>query len=261
MFKRYFLFFLLTCCQAFSSLLTDSQGPTPPLIGILETLEISPYRQIEDLATALREKCLQTGDRWTFRERFDEKRETLLPLLDDLGCFNSVYASDTHYTYGVVLGALRIVVQKRIDFLISEWKRGIRFEKIIFLTGKRELRASEGCEDLTSETEMMLYVWNETKMPSELRKVPLTVVDSPPAPGRDRATTESTVFAWLETKSSPGSCLVISSQPYVGYQDSILKACLPSSFQIETVGPSGGRSLPTAVLMDNLSKWLLWSIK
>jgi len=261
MFRALTFLFVLACTSAFSHLITDDNKLAEPLVAILETLEIPSDSSLTTVAEKLREKCHQSGDRWTFEHRFDHQRETLMPLLEDLGCFATVRASKKHYNYAVILGALRPAVQKRIDFLVEEWKRGIRFDEVVLLTGKRALRPSENCPNLQSETEMMTLVWNETPMPAELKSVRLTIVNSPPAPGRDRATTESTVFAWLEMDPTPGHTLVVSSQPYVGYQESILKARLPISFSIETIGPEGGQNLPTSVLMDNLSKWLIWTLK
>lgn len=259
MFKKFLLLLLFCSTQAFTALLTDEQKPTPEFAAVLEAVNIPSTYPIEIIAASLKEKCFQTGDRWNFEDRFEDKRETLLPLLDQLGCFDAVQASETHYDYGVVLGALRSSVEKRIGFLIDEWKRGVRFDRIVFLTGKRKLQPKENCNHLDSETEMMRFVWSETEMPEALRLIPLTIVDSPPAFGRDRATTESTVIAWLKMKPTPGHCLIFSSQPYVGYQDAILRTRLPPTFSIETVGPEGGRTLPTSVLMDNLNKWLQWS--
>ncbi len=247
--------------MGFSSLLTPEGELSPPLIAIFETLEISPDAPLETLTAQLKEKCHQKGDRWNFTNRFEEERDTLLPLLEELGCFQTVHAKNTQYNYAVILGALRPSVQKRIDFLVEEWQRGVRFDEVIFLTGTRELRPSEECPDLHSETEMMVRIWDQTTMPETLRNLPLTVVHSGPAHGRDRATTESTVIAWIELTPFPGSCLVFSSQPYVGYQDAILRARMPASFTIETIGVEGGRTLPSSILMDNLAKWLQWSLQ
>ncbi|MCB1074839.1 MAG: hypothetical protein KDK59_04815 [Simkania sp.] len=259
MFKALLLSILLFCSFGFSSQLSPENKLSPPLITIFETLEISTDAPFETLIAQLKEKCHQTGDRWNFTNRFEDKRDKLIPLLDELGFFQAVHAKNSHYSYAVVLGALRSSVQKRIDFLVEEWQRGIRFDKVVFLTGKRELRPIEECPDLQSETEMMIRVWNQTEMPEALKNLTPIIVDSRPAPGRDRATTESTVYAWLELSPNPGSCLVFSSQPYVSYQDAILRARMPKTFPIETIGAEGGRSLPTSVLMDNLAKWLEWS--
>lgn len=260
MFKAVFLSVLLLCTQGFSELLTEEGKLSSPLVTIFETLEISPDASVETLIDQLKERCHQTGDRWNFTHRFEGERDTLLPLLEELGCFQTIQAKNNHYTYAVILGALRSSVQKRIDFLVQEWLRGVRFDHVVFLTGSRKLLPKEECPDLRSETEMMEYVWTQTEMPDALKNLPLIVVNSPPAPGRDRATTESTVFAWLELSPLPGSCLIFSSQPYVGYQDAILRTRLPHTFTIETVGPEGGRDLPTSILMDNLAKWLHWSV-
>lgn len=260
MLKHFFFVSLLFWIPIFSTLITDTNQITPPFASLLEVLEISPDLSINHLAKSVKDQCSQLGDRWTFENRFEEKREMILPILETLGCFQSIHASQKHYRYGVVLGALRESIQRRFDFLIGEWKRGVRFDQIVFLTGERTIRESEKCKHLNSEREMMVWLWNQTEMPSDLRSLPLLIIDSPAPFGRKRATTKSTLISWKKTNPDPGSALCFSSQPYIGYQDAVIKAVMPSSFQIETVGPEGGRGLPTSVLMDNLAKWLEWTL-
>lgn len=261
---RYFFLFFLLCSSLFAELVDEHGQPTAPLLSLFEVLNTPHEGSLETLAQNAQKFWHQKGDRWTFQDRFEEQKEQILPLLEELGCFKTVQAKHNHYQYGVVLGALAVTVEKRIQFLVQEWKRGIRFDEIIFLTGQRPLHPQKEAQFLDhakTETDMMLLVWQQTSMPPELRAIPLVVIDAPPVPDRGRPTTASTVYAWLDERPIPGTCLVFSSEPYVGYQNSILSYLLPVSFSIETVGPEGGRHYSTAILIDNVAKWLDWESK
>lgn len=71
-----------------------------------------------------------------------------------------------------------------------------------------------------------------------------------------RPTTGDTVDSWLQSNLISGSCLVISNNPYVGYQDSVVRTLLPNDFKIETVGNKCSLSVVIAVYLDNLVRWL-----
>ncbi|NRA90392.1 MAG: hypothetical protein HRU43_04615 [Simkaniaceae bacterium] len=202
---------------------------------------------------------IQKGDRWNFKEINEDRRSEILPILDEMGMFKTVWAKDAHYNYAIVLGSLQSSVETRIGHLIDEWNRGVRFDEVILLTGQRPLHPEKekSVLHLKTETAMMLHVWNEAQMPEGLRSTPLTVVDAPPYLERGRPTTESTVYAWLEMSPKPGSILMVSSQPYVGYQNAIFDVLL-QNFDIQAVGREGGRSLPISVLFDTLGKIENW---
>ena len=87
-----------------------------------------------------------------------------------------------------------------------------------------------------------------------------------------RPNTKNTICQWLATGPQPGSCLVISTQPFIGYQEAIFKYILPSEFEIEAIGPGTNNRYPNAdldldnhntpfplsVYLDNFAKWLLY---
>ncbi len=233
---------------------------TLPLFAALK--EEPPLQKLEALTGTPCIEWFQPGDRWTFKDRFEGERETILPLMKNLGMFAAKHGKRDHYDYGVVLGSLRSTVEKRIGHLIDEWNRGVRFDTVVFLTGQRPLQPKEILDvSLQTETEMMVDVWGYMEMPEELRALPLVVVDAPPLTGRDRPTTACTVDSWLAMTPEEGTLLAFSSQPYVGYQQAVLRALLPETFEVETVGAAGGESLPISILLDTLSKQMTWEEK
>jgi hypothetical protein len=202
---------------------------------------------------------VQSGDRWTFQDVAEEKRSDILAIFEEMGWFEVKYASKKHYDYAVVLGALHASVIKRITHLVDTYNQGVRFDMVVFLTGQRPLHPEKESSFKGMEIDMMLEVWNTFPLPKEVRALPLIIVDAPPIPGRERPTTESTLYAWLDMAPKEGSSLFFSSQPFVNYQDAIIKQVLPSSFKVETIGPEGGKKLPIAVLLDTAAKWMEWN--
>lgn len=63
-----------------------------------------------------------------------------------------------------------------------------------------------------------------------------------------------TVQRWLQENPKPGTCLVFSCQPYLNYQEQILKIVLPTTFTVEIVGPGGGSTSPLSVLLDTAAR-------
>ena len=72
-----------------------------------------------------------------------------------------------------------------------------------------------------------------------------------------RPNTGDTIIAWLKHNPKPGEILAISSQPYVQYQDAVLKTLIPHGFSTETIGPATvGDSEAIAVNLDNVARIL-----
>lgn len=220
----------------------------------------SPLEEITGIHPA---EWIQGGERWNFEERFMDKEEELLQGLENLGIFDERRASQTYYDYAIVPGSLYDSIKTRIEFLVEEWNRGVRFETVVFLTGKRKVHPEKesaevlGCS-LETETDVMRLVWKQTKMPDELRNLPLMIIDAEPFPFRERPNTLATILAFLAENPKPGSCLVVSNQPYIAYQHEVFVALMPKVFTIESVGAAGGRNTPLSVLMDTVGRTELY---
>jgi len=271
------LIFSFSIFVASANELIDEKGhPTPPLLSLFELLDIPSIE-------AAKKNWRQRGERWDFEEVSSEKEDAIHALLKDLGVFDQKIASKQHYKYGIVLGALIPAVRIRLGSLLDEWNRGVRFDYLVFLTGQRPLHVEKESikvflndknTDLAfdkdwvydgnfpkNETEMMRSVFEQAALPEEIKKLPLIIIDAPPIPPLGRPTTESTVIEWLKTNPEKGSCLFFSAQPFVGYQDAILRCYLDPDFSVETVGRAGGLTFPTAILLDTVAKWLFWELQ
>ncbi|MBS0626405.1 MAG: hypothetical protein JSS32_10175 [Verrucomicrobia bacterium] len=224
------------------------------LFTLFGTSSDKPLVQLKEETRAL---WMQAGkERWEFESRYEEEKEILWPLFAKLDLFDSILASRSHYDFALVHGALLSRVEDRLNFLISEWNRGVRFNQLVFLTGQRPLQPSELAKvGAPFETDMVRWVYERADMPVEMRALPVTFVDASGQNGR-RPCTEDTVRTWLSMKPIPGTCLCVSNQPYTCYQDGVIKRLLPDPFTVETIGPQTGSDPSVSILLDTLAKWL-----
>jgi len=233
---------------------------------------VDPDLPTSELLPILQRDWLQLHkERWQMDARFEEKRKEALPLLQRLQFIETVQAKKEHYDYALVLGSLGKTMKRRLDFLYEEWQRGVRFDQVFLLTGQRDLDPAReevppGC---ASETDLFVYLFERHPL-KEL--APMHVVDSPkqllPSGKIRRPNTASTVEDFLKEEPKPGSCLGISTQPFVGYQEAVVKYLLPSSFEVEGVGPgtltTGGDikgvdvPFPIAIYLDTFAKWFYY---
>ncbi len=258
---KVFLLSWLLSASLWGQVIDESGAPHPALLELCELVEVPQEKNLDRLAEACVKAWRQTGERWSFENRLEERRNEILPLIDRLEMLRPIHAKQKRYQYGVILGGLASSVKLRIDFLKEEFNKGVRFDALVFLTGERTLHPEKEREYLTvarTETELMLKIWEQEELPQELRDLRLIVIDAPPAIGRSRPTTESTIIEWQKTSPNPGSCLFFSSQPYVNYQHAVVKALVPPSFSIETVGCGGGKTFPISILLNTVTQELEW---
>lgn len=275
----------------------DSAGKlNQDLVALLGLLEILHDGSLADVVEKTQAQWLrQAGkERWEVSSRVIKDQDFFLSLLGNLGFIAEVAPEQQQYDYAVLLGATLEAFRNRLHYLITLWQQGVRFNKVVLLGGQRSLEKDfEGKGALldrtnaylpirsdwqltgelpTTEMQMMMLVYEQAVMPESMRKVPLVMVDSPmrqrPDGSLARPTTVDTVNDWLQTKPVPGSCLVISNQPFVQYQHSVVKTPLPGEFFVETVGhaaqvkyhnnPVKGDTVDryNAVYLDTMARWL-----
>jgi hypothetical protein len=117
-----------------------------------------------------------------------------------------------------------------------------------------------------NETDMIKIVFDQSKHPS-IKGENVIFVHTLKKQGQARATTETTVYKWLEQcNPSAGTYLAISNQPYVYYQElSIQQSLLKAGRQdihVEVVGPGKtpnavpdkAQDQEISVLLDNLAR-------
>lgn len=266
--RKLFLIFFFLPFFLHALCLHDSQGNLiQPAKKFLTLCEVPKELEGEAILEYLQANWIQAEkERWQMQGKCEEKRERAIPILRELGCIDSIRAKEKEYDYALVLGSLENTMQKRLDFLYQEWKRGVRFKQIVLLTGQRELNPDKENfpPKISTETELFIHLFKNSPLAN---LVPFVVIDAPQEKRKDgtynRPNTASTIRSWLASSPKPGKCLAISTQPFVGYQEAVLRFYLPETFTIETVGPAtekghGASHCSMGIYLDNFGRWLLY---
>lgn len=252
------LFFLLSCTLHAASITED--GQLKPAAQELVALFDFQTDSLQELSLLLEKKWLQAHiDCWNMDHRFEENYDSGFALLQELGFTNEVRAANDHYDYALVLGATKSVMEERLDFLYEEYLRGVRFDTIVLLSGARDLdpEIETYPEGLKTEYELLIYLFDRHPLK---QLVPYVAIDSPKQLLENgtlrRPTTASTITDWLKTRPAAGSCLAVSNQPFVNYQEAVLCCLLPAPFKVEVIGPNETRKYPLAIYLDLFAKQL-----
>lgn len=163
------------CGDAMQQYILDSdKKPTSALIELLTLFDLPHENTLESIIVQTQTHWLQPGkERWELEELYPEKKSEAIPLLERLGCVDATSPTKNHYTYGVVPGARLSSMQARLEALIAEWKRGVRFDTLVLLTGQRPLGEIEVVQEtLKTEADALLYLLENMDLPEDLKRFP-----------------------------------------------------------------------------------------
>lgn len=246
----------------------EAGNPTKELLTLLDALNVQHSGTLQDIVHATQKSWLRPRDkeRWQIEDVYADKEAALMPLLSALGLTTEVHASKMHYDYAFLLGSRLGSVKRRLQFLIDEWTRGVRFNTVVLMSGYRELTDDEkqelkeslprGAEVPQTEPAMMRLLYAMAALPADMANLPVQLVSASAQPQQKRATTADTIKTWLNSSPLPGTVLSISSQPFVNYQHAVTDTYLPQVFLLETVGPTESERSSVAVMLDSLARWL-----
>jgi len=282
--------FLMNSClsvqkqNGYSHLLFDANGKvTQTLSEILKITGIEHDGTLEDIVIQTQKIWLRGGvERFNLQgDRFANKKNLLMSHFKKMNMIDEVRPNKKHYDYALLLGSLLNNVRSRFAYLVKIWNEGVRFDKLVFLTGQRDLVKEkesltmmfdrqqvvlpikkgwqwDGIEPQT-EADMMRIVYEQAELPEGMRTIPFVLIDTSkhqlPSGTWYRPTTETTVQEWMKTSPQPGSCIAASSQPYVLYQDTICRSYFPEKFSLETVGDQTSET-SVIIYLDTLARWL-----
>jgi hypothetical protein len=193
-----------------------------------------------------------------------EQKDKIINLFRALGEIDPVYPIQKSPRYILIQGSTVPNMRERIMFLqelVTQGQIDLRPDaQIIFLAGERVLFSTETPHVLTNtepfpmrqgwepppklpgdEREAAKMVWDQLDLTPRLRSKKPLFVEASKKQGAQRAQTEDCVRAWIENPlTKPGSCLIVSSNPYVNYQTRvtfmILKQLKQEGFILEGVG-------------------------
>jgi hypothetical protein len=215
-------------------------------------------------------------------------------LFKKIGDIGDVKPNQKHYRYILISGATVQNMRQRLATLIELVEsKSVEIDEstqLVLLTGDRDLFDMETKEVLlnpaplsldpswkqpinwpTTEAQAFFWIFEQTLLPASLRQMTVIYVVAPKKQKIDllgnstflRPTTEDTLNMWLE-KYDPtaGSCLSISTQPFVYYQDVNMRNLFAKvglkGFTLETVGDDQsteeGFKSRLPVYLDNLAR-------
>lgn len=261
--KKIFLSFLILIlnCIAFADVQIS-----PSLVALLELTGVDNDGTYDSILEQTQKKWLRpTGkERWQIADVDAEKRFFIIELAQKLGFIEEIRPQGRDYEYGVVLGGTVGKMEERFNYLIQLWKEGVRFKQIVFLTGMRPLDPAVEMiqENCKNESEASRMIWKNASIPNQIRQLAVTFIEVPmfiTEKGAKRPSTKDTFIAWAAS-AKPGRTLVISNQPFCLYQHALALSCLPSSFQVETVGPAANKEKELGVVvLDSIAQWIYYS--
>lgn len=277
--------------QVISHLITADGDGSPALYQLLEkTLNAENLKTIQTSTSKLKaivevtQKTQPYGwirdgqNRWKAKQYFNHRRDELVPLMKQLGVIDEVKPTQKQYDYALVSSCKVDVFRKRLAYLEDLWKKGIRFKSLVFLSGWRPLYADETEEELmgknqtilaqrddwkkgarelpTNEIEMIPWVFEQSQFFKTMEDIPATYISAPALAGNPRATTLDKIRAWVSTNPKPGSCLFISDQPYIAYQQLDFQTLMDTRFSVETAGPAADDNTTIEIYLDTLARAL-----
>lgn len=270
-------------------LFDENYQPRVKLLVLLKIVGMEALNPSEKAAIQInnwaQKNLLRQGERWQEQTtRFEELKMAITPLLKELGFVDATIPSFKEYQGVIVHGALLPKVRLRLHYLIEQWKRGVRFSCIYFLSGGRPLEAQyenqhafiDDSESLLkirkgwsaplelpkTESEMTQLVWEQSEIPEDMRyAVKVHFINAPMK--RDpkserwiRPTTDDTVETWLKAAPPPGRYLAVTNAPYTNRQDLVVRAIAPAEYGFDTVGSGASEQEKIAVFLDELARYV-----
>ncbi|MBA2369769.1 MAG: hypothetical protein H0V82_12225 [Candidatus Protochlamydia sp.] len=268
-------------------LFDENYQPRAKLLQLLEIVGMEQLNKSEKAVVQInnwaQKNLLRQGERWQEQtSKFETLKLKIKPLLIELGFINASSPHFKEYQGAIVHGSLLQGVRLRLQYLVEQWKQGIRFSHLYFLSGERPLEAQQENEDLfmqdkdsplkirkgwsspiqfpKTECEMMQLVWDQSEIPEEMRKEVQTYFINAPMK-KDmksskllRPTTDDTVEYWLKTAPLYGRYLAVTNAPYANRQDLVVRALSPSDYSFETIASGAGEQEKMAILLDELAR-------
>lgn len=249
-----------------------------PSAGLRKLLEAFALKQgnAQTIVNETQKAWLRTSgkERWEAEDLYENRKINLMPLFEEVGLILEIKPQGKEYDYLLIPGALHKRVQLRMEHAIKLWNEGYRFKEIIFLGSERILDPKQEPTSTfdfdanpipKTESEMMQWVYSHTDLPKDMKRIKTTFINAPnsvDANGKaKRANTGDTIARWLATNPQPGTCLIVSNQPHIGYQTEVAKTYLPKSFTIISAGGAIEPNTKVSEILDALARWIYQSNK
>jgi hypothetical protein len=267
-----------------SSLFDCSHHPTPSLVKLMTLLGMEEEpKDLSTINTWAQTHLLRKGERWDPQtDQFEHSAPQITSLLAQLGFMKAVDPSRQTYEGALFYGSLLSSTRVYLHYLIEQWNKGVRFKHLYILSGARPLEPSlENPEALLSdnhsplkirsnwiaptilprtESEMMVFVWEQAELPEDMRtQMQLHVIDAPMKldlqTGKlTRPTRDDTLQLWVQSAPTPGHYLAVSRAPYIVRQAITAEVVVPQEYIIDTVGLEIRPQTKMILILDELAR-------
>lgn len=228
-------------------------GPTQLLRDIFKITEIENVDNLEYATKQanfrwIRPKGLERWDIYSILNDF--QRSKLTKLIKNSTLAKVKMPTKRHYYAVVILGATTTRVSTRMEFLLKLAKHGVTWDKVFLLGSTRDLNTGPEPDqkmadflkqrgDPQTEMAMMEYLWTQFNKPKFCQKIAAVSIQAGQRNDSTRANTEDILVKLAQELKdiNDKNILFISNNPYICYQDAVVKRILkPYNIITETVG-------------------------
>lgn len=256
-----------------SKLFSQEGKPSRALQHILVLTGVEHDGTMSDIVKQTQQLWLRKPgqERWDIEKTIHKNHRELWQEFRNCNLVLEMSPQQKKYDYIVFMGATVQRMQLCFNYLLSLINSGIMAELIVVLSGARPLDEnikelsdlknitgnthSEGTTECEAAHTIFAY-----GIPEDIAEyVAIEYINAPMKLDKDgtsaRPTTDDTLIAWKKTNPKPGSCLIISNQPYGQRQELVVQHLLSHDF-ITDVASSKCDVYETeiAVVLDELAR-------
>lgn len=271
---------LVVQCLGLSGIVIDGElkgEKWPEPIYILSSRDLTEVVRVIQGKVNPEISWFRKGERWTMSNPAlspSTAKEILRLGQQEFGFKNPVLPKDKNYQGILILGSTAKSFNDRVLFANELVQGGTLFNSVYLLVGRRKLENFEKeafsyLSSVNDEGVMAEEIFSRNAK-SILQNKKMTAYSEPPE-GKVRATTESTVHAFMRLKPCPGKYLCVSNGIYLPYQELVIQNVLDKHYPkagiiVECVG-SADKDIPDPAademilnkasdFLDNLSRIL-----
>jgi hypothetical protein len=240
---------------------------SPTLKKLFQALGVS-IQTLEEAHQFAQQELLRVGESWdpqppkALHDIIRRQQPFILHQLHALGMVQAHMPTQKEHTYALLLGSLYEDVVERFSYLSHLYDADFQFKYLVLVGSERSLLDHEKAqlpEGLTTEAQMLFYLCRQYP---HLKNKYLMLINAPRILQADgsfaRATTESTLKHFMQRAQEPGSCLIISNNPYIWRQTKVAQRTLDQTqFPTQGAGAAYKESLIDSILlMDEFARTL-----
>lgn len=300
-FKKYIyviiaIVFLNVNCHAF--VLDEYKRPTPLFLKLCKLLDIKDDASVKEINDFMQKTFYRESGQ--ARENlpetsYESKKEQFFPIFKEMGLIDQILPKNKNYDYIIVHGGSIRTIRERLGFLLKILDLGITTKQIIIFSGERFLDPENESKEIICKTEdennffKTRIGWKcPEKLPftekegtemvidqlisDEDLKAKINIINTSSNISQNgkvyRSPTRTTIDEWfINYKPQKGNILAISNNPYIPYQDIVMRQILSKydwfkqGGTLETVGPHSLNTVSLAQHLNNISEILLTELQ